>query len=60
MKRISFFSSAADEVTASRGLYGKGTDSFCFTKDWSLAALAGPYKRRSAGDHTGTISGMMQ
>ena len=28
MKRTSFFSSVADEVTASRGLYGKATDSF--------------------------------
>ena len=46
MKRTSFFSSVADEVTASRGLYGKATDSFSFTKGWSLAASAGPVQKK--------------
>ena len=58
MKRTFFFSSAAGAVTASRGLYGKTMDSFSFTKGWSLAVSAGPYKRRGIGDHTGIISGI--
>lgn len=37
MKRTFFSSSAADAVTVSRGLYGKVTDFFCFTKGWRLS-----------------------
>mgnify|MGYP000302603874 CR=1 FL=1 len=58
MKRTFFFSSAAGAVTASRGLYGKATDSFSSTKGWSLAVSAGPVQRRGTGDHAGTISGV--
>lgn len=58
MKKTSFFSSAAGAVTASRGLYGKAMDFSSFTKGWSLAVSAAPYKRRGTGDHAGTISGI--
>ena len=40
------FSSVADVATASRGLYGKVTDSFSFTKGWSLAVSAGPVQKK--------------
>lgn len=45
-ERIFFFSSAADAVTVSRGLYGKVTDFFSFTKGWSLAVSAGPVQKK--------------
>ena len=40
------FSSVADAVTASRGLYGKAMDFFSFTKGWSLAVSAGPVQKK--------------
>lgn len=57
MKKVFFSSSAADAVTVSRDLYGKVTD-FFFTKGWSSAVSAAPYKRRGIGDHIGTILGI--
>ena len=56
-ERISFSCSAEDAVTALKGLYGKGTDSFSFIKGWSLAASAGPVQKkrlwRSRRNNTG-------
>ena len=46
MKRISSSCFAEDAVTASRGSYGKETDSFSFTKGWSLAVSAGPVQKK--------------
>ena len=37
---------AEGAVTASRGSYGKGMDSFSFTKGWSLAVSAGPAQQK--------------
>ena len=49
--------SAEGAVTASKDLYGKETDSFFFTKGWSLAASAGPVQKkrhwRSRRNNTG-------
>lgn len=45
-ERISSSCFAEDAVTASRGSYGKETDSFSFTKDWNLAASAGPAQKK--------------
>ena len=58
MKRIFFFSSAADAVTVSRGLYGKVTVSSPIQKAGAWRFQLAPYKRRGTGDHTGTISGI--
>lgn len=58
MKRIFFFSSAADAVTVSRGLYGKVTVSSPLQKAGAWRFQLAPYKRRGIGDHTGTISGI--
>ena len=56
-KRISSSCSAEGAVTASKDLYGKETDSFFFTKGWSLAASAGPVQKkrhwRSRRNNTG-------
>ena len=41
-ERDILFLFAEGAVTASRGSYEKGTDSFSFTKGWSLAVSAGP------------------
>ena len=46
MKRTFSSSSVADAVTVSRDLYGKGTDSFSFTKGWSLAVSAGLVQKK--------------
>ena len=46
MKGISSFCFAEGAVTASRGSYGKGMDSFSFTKGWSLAVSAGPAQKK--------------
>lgn len=57
MKRISSSCSAEDVVTASKGLSGKGTDSFSVTKGWSLSVSAGPVSKkrrwRSSRNNTG-------
>ena len=45
-ERISSSCFAEDAVTASRGSYGKETDSFSFTKGWSLAVSAGPVQKK--------------
>lgn len=58
MKKIFFFYFAEDAVIASKGWYGKVTDSFSFTKAGAWRFQLATYKRRGAGDHAGTISGI--
>ena len=47
-KRISSSCSVEEAVTASKGLYGKGTDSFFFIKDWNWAVSDGPVQKKEA------------